>query len=129
MRTLWFSFSSLPPGQGARVYFEFCCKRLLPETSRFAIVHQLLRHSVTLREGNEAEKFNHLSHMVNPRSAISLLPSDQRHLIAADYFGHLDLLEVEVETPFADFLAQGFWSGRIALLLCSIRSPWATQPT
>ncbi len=104
-------------------------ERLLAEPPRISIVYQLLCQSVALGEGNESEEFYHLAHVIDPGSAVPLLPGDQGHLIAADDFGNLDLAKPQVQPALAKIIAQGLWARRVALFLCSVRSPCATNPT
>lgn len=127
--SMGFSLSTLPPGKGARVDPEMPGKLLLGDSACLAVADDLLGQRVTLLKWVESEKFDDFGHVIDARGGISLLPIHYRHLIAADDFGDLDLTEVEVQSVFADFLAQRFWSGGVALFLCSIRSPWATNPT
>jgi hypothetical protein len=82
-----------------------------------------LGQRVTLLERIKSEKFDDFGHVVNARRGISFLPIHYRHLIAPDDFGHVNLAEVEVEPTLADFLAQGFWGGWVALFLCRVGSP------
>ena len=126
---LGFSLAPFPSGKGAWVDTELPGEILLSGPECRAMVDDLLCQGVTLLERVEAEKFDDLGHVVDARGGISLLPIYHRHFIAADDFGHVELAELEVEPPLADFFTQGFWGGGIALLLRRVWPPWATQPT
>ncbi len=89
----------------------------------------LMRQIVTLLKRVETQEFDHLAHVIDPGGGVPLLPINDRHLVAADDFSHVNLPEVEVEAAFADFLTQGSWGGWVAFLLCSVGSPRATNPT
>ena len=121
--------SAFPPGQGGRVDTQLAGKFFLGDAKYLAVTDDLLCQSVAFLERVESEKFRDLGHVIDPGGRVSVLPIHNRHLVATDNFGRVDLPELEFEAPLADILAQGLWSGRVALFLCRVRSPWTTHPT
>ena len=123
------SLSALPPSECARINSELPGEYLLGEAKGLAMADDLEGQSVPLGQRVESQEFDHFTHVIVSGRGVSLLPIDDRHLVAADYFGHVDLAELEVKAALADFLAQGFWSGRVALFLDRVGPPWTTHPS
>jgi hypothetical protein len=100
---------------------------LLRQPARFAMIDQTMRQSVPILKGIETEKFDHSGHMIDARGAVSFLPIDDAHLVAADDFGRVDLAKSEVKAALSDHLPDGLRIGRVALFLCKMRANGATH--
>ena len=93
---------------------------LLRQPARFAMIDQTMRQSVAILDGIESEKFNHSGHVIDTRRAVSFLPIDDAHLVAADHFGGIDLVKSEVKAALSDHLSDGLRIGGVALHLCKM---------
>ncbi len=67
-------------------------------------------------------------HFIDPRVGVSLFPIHQSRFIAADYFGHIDLSESQIESSFANGFADCSWLGWIAFYLGKVWTNGATNP-
>ena len=119
--------SALPPRKRTRVNPELAGEFLLRHAERFAMIDQTMRQSVSILKRIEAEEFHHSGHVIDARGAMSLLPIDDAHLVAANHFGCDDLAKAEVKPALSDHLAQGLRIGRVALLLCKMGADRATN--
>jgi hypothetical protein len=77
------------------------------------MIDQPMRQSVSILKRIEAEKCDHSGEVIDARGAVSLLPIDDRHLVAADHFGCVDLAKFKVKPALSDHLADksSDWSG------------------
>ena len=93
------------------------------------MIDQARCHCVSIRNRIGSEEFDYCGHVIDAGGAVSLLPIDDAHLIAANYFCHVDLPKAKIESALAHPLADGLRIGRIALLLSKVMSDGATNPT
>ncbi len=119
----WLSLASFPLSKRAWVDPEFPGKLALGGTNRLPVVHQSLRHSVTIRKGVKAEEPDHSCHVVYLRkTGVALLPIDDCHGVASDHFRNIPLADSKIKPALADHLSNRLWAGRVAGLLCKVWS-------
>ena len=91
------------------------------------MIDQTMRQSVTILKRIKAEKFNHSAKVIDAWFAVSFLPIDDAHLVAADHLGRVDLSKTEIKPALSDHLADALGVGWIPLHLCKVGADRATN--
>jgi hypothetical protein len=123
----WLPLPSLTPRKRARINSELAGEFLLRHPKRFAMIDQSMCHCGSILERIESEKFDHSGGVIDAGRTVSFLPIDDRHLVAADHFGGVDLPKSEIKPTLPDRLAQGLRIGRIALRLSKMGGRWGNE--
>ena len=92
------------------------------------MIHKLLGQSVSTRKRIAVQKTSDSCHVSDTRDGVSTLPIDDAHLIAPDYFCHVDLTKLQVEPALPDHFTDRLRNGGIPGHLLKVRPMGATHP-